>query len=97
MDNTKVDNKKTLWNRLDIPKERADFLGDKCREIFTRELQNEKHDKDSVDMMWEMRNNYSKSAGEDMYVCYIIGAMQGAYIATCKTNPLGILLSAFLK
>lgn len=89
--------KETLYSRLNIPKERADFLGKQCKQVFNHSMENPDIKKDVIDMMWEIRNSYTENAAEDMYVCYVIGAMQGAYIATIRlNNPLKTLID-FLK
>lgn len=65
-----VKNKQTLASKLNIDIERSMFLINACKQ----KLQS-KREINTVDVMWEMRNEHSQNASEDMLICYTIGSL----------------------
>lgn len=65
-------NNKNIFDRLNIPRERGEFLATKCSEMFAKWMTTKSKD-DVVDLLWRGRE-LCTNAAEDMLMCYFVGA-----------------------
>lgn len=96
---TKTETKnKNIFDRLNIPRERGDFLANKCSEMFADWLTNRENKRDIVDLLWAGRE-FCTNAAEDMLMCYFVGACYTKMINDMKTptSLLNALESIFGK
>lgn len=86
----KTQKTKTLTESLNINETRGKFLKQKISEIYSKNINN----KTIVDSIHEARE-FAQNASEDIFVCYTIGWINGAWLNDKSDNTRKSLIEIF--
>lgn len=92
---TNTKHQPSIFERLNIDKQRGDFLSKTCLDVYENCIK-QKNNRDAIDVINECRE-HTQNASEDIYVCFIVGTLQGKHVAMQSAEFFGKTINAIFS